>query len=274
MAYSIDDLLYLMRRLRKADTGCPWDLKQDFRSITPSTIEEVYEVVDSIEREDWAHLGEELGDLLFQIVFYSQLGAEQQYFDFDQVVNQLTQKLLRRHPHVFPDGSLESERSPGGDEQALHISQRWEQIKAVERAAKGLQATLDDVPKALPALQRAQKLQKRVAKAGMDFSAVSDAITRMRSELDELEAELQQKELKHERVQAELGDILFSAVNVARKLGCDADQSLRCANIKFEQRIEKMESLLPEGSRFADYNEAQLDEFWQRAKAELAVKEH
>src|SRR5690625_278269 len=165
MAYDIDDLLYLMARLRDPRDGCPWDLKQSYATIAPSTLEEAYEVVDTIERDDLDHLQEELGDLLFQVIFYSQLAREEQRFDFSQVVSDLVAKLVRRHPHVFPDGTLQSRASTTG-EKPSQVKQRWEAIKQQERSAKGAEGLLDDVPLNLPALSRAAKLQKRAASVG------------------------------------------------------------------------------------------------------------
>ncbi|WP_370981507.1 nucleoside triphosphate pyrophosphohydrolase [Agaribacterium sp. ZY112] len=271
MSYDINDLVYLMQRLRKPQTGCPWDLEQDFRSITASTLEEAYEVVDAIERDDIAHLKEELGDLLFQVIFYSQLASEQKHFNFNAVVDVLTQKLIRRHPHVFPNGTLSSERRPGDDKEAKIISERWDQIKEQERAQKGQQALLDDVPKALPSLPRAQKLQKRVAKAGMDFRTEQAALKNIYVELQELESELAGAR-EPEAIQDELGDVLFSVVNLARKLDLNAEQSLRVSNHKFEARIKAMEELmLISGQSFSSCSDDELDALWQHAKSHKAV---
>jgi len=185
--YQLEDLLYLMKRLRTPETGCPWDLEQNYLSITPSTIEEAYEVVDAIERQDFEHLKEELGDLLFQVVFYGQLASEDGYFQFDDVVHELSDKLIRRHPHVFPDGTLQSVKGMPSISGASEVKEVWEQIKAEERDKKGNTGILDDVPVALPALQRSQKLQKRVAKAGMDFRNLSGVLAKLREEIAELE---------------------------------------------------------------------------------------
>ena len=167
--FSIADLRQLMRRLRDPETGCPWDLKQDFQTILPYTLEEVYEVIDAADNADYPHLKEELGDLLFQIVFLSQLAEEQAYFDFSDVVSQITEKLLKRHPHVFPDGTLQSVRESDADIDIQAIANRWEAMKTIERRARGAPALLDDVPMALPAMSRAIKLQKRAAKVGFDW---------------------------------------------------------------------------------------------------------
>jgi ATP diphosphatase len=269
--YSVDDLIYLMSRLRSPEGGCPWDLEQDFKSITPSTIEEVYEVVDAIEREDWAHLPEELGDLLFQIIFYSQLAREQELFEFSDIVHMLTDKLVRRHPHVFKTGSLRDD----GDAADIEVNQvlhNWEKIKEDERKVKGQIGVIDDVPLALPALQRAQKLQKRVAKAGMDWRSV-DAVF---AKLDEEVAELKQAiatQAKTE-IQDELGDVLFCCVNLARHLGLDADHSLRSSNHKFADRIRAMESILKQEKRsWSECDDDKLEQLWAQAKTLVASNE-
>jgi ATP diphosphatase len=188
--YTVDDLRYLMQRLRNPESGCPWDLKQSFSSIAKHTLEEVYEVIDAIERNDLDHLGEELGDLLFQVIFYAELGAEQKVFDFDSLVQGLVEKLVRRHPHVFPLGTLESKIEPDSrvDNAAeeARIKKVWEDIKAEERAAKGESKTLDDIPLAIPALSRAQKLQKRAATKGFDWQYLNQVVEVVREELEEL----------------------------------------------------------------------------------------
>jgi len=257
-----------MSRLRRPETGCPWDIAQDYVSITPSTIEEAYEVVDAIERKDYVHLKEELGDLLFQVVFYSQLGEEDGYFDFKNIVHELTDKLVRRHPHVFPDGTLESERDCSSISEVDKVKESWEIIKAEERKKKGNSGVLDDVPLSLPALQRSQKLQKRVAKAGMDFRSLSDVIDKLQEEITELKAEI--SEDNRTGVEDEMGDVLFCCVNLARHLKVDADQSLRASNSKFELRVKQMEiALKQENLVLSDCNDEKLDALWQQAKQDL-----
>ena len=265
MTYTLEDLLTLMARLRDPDFGCPWDLQQDFLSITSSTIEEVYEVVDTIEREDYAHLAEELGDLLFQIVFYSQLGREKDIFQFDDVVNHITKKLLRRHPHVFPDGTLESRRNPDEPPDTVSIKDSWEKIKQSERAQKGANGILDDVPVNLPTLIRATKIQKRAAKQGFDWTNANDVLTKIREEVDELEVAIDSKNSQH--IADELGDLMFTCVNLARHLNVDSEKSLRSANVKFERRIRDMEaSLNNAGEQFSDARLERLEELWAKAK--------
>ena len=185
--YSMDDLLRVMQRLRDPDHGCPWDLKQDFRTIVPSTLEECYELAHAIEQEDFHHVGEELGDVLFQVVFYAQLGAEQGLFDFQQVVDTLVEKLVRRHPHVFADGEIEGVKSGSVSVDEVNVS--WEAIKQQERSAREQHGVLADVPVALPALPRAQKLQKRAAGVGFDWHEVDAVLQKLDEELEKQERE-------------------------------------------------------------------------------------
>lgn len=263
-SHALADLIELMARLRDPADGCPWDLKQTFSSITKHTIEEVYEVVDAIEGNDLVQLRDELGDLLFQIVFYCQLAAEQGAFDFAEVTQAITQKLLRRHPHVFPDGTLASRRQSGELTDAA-IKAQWEQLKSQERSEKGQPQLLADIPVALPALIRAEKMQKRVAALGMDFADVKAAIGGMKAEIAELEAAL---DAEHTHAIAdELGDVLFSLVNVARHLKLDPEQCLRGANGKFFRRITAMDKIITEGqSSWASCDEQAYAALWQEAK--------
>lgn len=254
---NIQRLIDIMAALRNPQSGCPWDLKQTYRSIVPYTIEEAYEVADAIEREDFDELREELGDLLFQVVFYARIGEEQGRFDFDEVAGGIADKMIRRHPHVFADVDYRS------DEELRHA---WEQQKHRERDAKraerapesntpdgrpvgggsagGHMATshMDGVATALPALIRAEKLQKRAARAGFDWPQVSGAFDKTREELDEIEQALDGGD--QARLTEELGDLLFALVNVTRRLGVDAEQALRSANGKFETRFRAMERAL------------------------------
>ena len=261
--YGIEDLRYLMRRLRDPQTGCPWDLKQTYQSITSHTIEEVYEVVDAIERDDISHLSEELGDLLFQIVFYSQLAEEQGQFSFGEIISSITHKLIRRHPHVFPDGTLESSNMSMADAEIVKIKEVWETIKRQERSDKGLGKTLEDIPLALPALNRALKLQKRAASVGFDWSDIKPVIEKINEELAELDAEI--KNGSRARMAEELGDLLFSCVNLARHLELDPETSLRGANQKFKRRFESMELLAGE-TKIEDHSSDELELLWRRVK--------
>ncbi|PKF72055.1 nucleoside triphosphate pyrophosphohydrolase [Pseudomonas fluvialis] len=266
--YQLDDLLHLMARLRDPQHGCPWDLQQDFASIVPHTLEEAYEVADAIEQGDFAHLPGELGDLLFQVVYYSQLGREQALFDFAQVVHGITAKLIRRHPHVFPDGDLYgSPDVPRLGEAA--IKKRWEQIKAEERAERAAEpqqlSLLDDVPQALPALNRAGKLQKRAAQVGFDWPDALPVVDKVREELDEVLEAMASGDAAAQG--EELGDLLFAVCNLARHLKVDPEQALRAANHKFERRFRHIEQALRDAQQdFAACSLEQLDALWGEAK--------
>lgn len=267
--YTMDDLLFLMAQLRDPDHGCPWDRKQTFQSIVPYTLEEVYEVVDAIEKEDFPHLKEELGDLLFQVVFYAQMGKEQSHFNFDDIIHGLVTKLVRRHPHVFPAGKLEK----AGESPALseaEIKGTWERIKQQERDEKGAQATqsqglLDDIPSALPALQRAEKLQKRAATVGFDWPQTVQVLDKIEEEIQELREAIQHGAVEH--IQDELGDVFFAMTNLARHLGIKSEQALRGTNQKFERRFKFIETSLEQQDK--SLSESSLDEMealWQQAK--------
>ena len=261
--YGIEDLRYLMRRLRDPKSGCPWDLKQNFQSLTSHTIEEAYEVVDAVEQDDMSHLSEELGDLLFQIIFYSQLAEEQSQFSFDDIISTITQKLIRRHPHVFPEGTIESSRVSLADAEIVEIKRVWEEIKRLERTDKGAGKTLDDIPLALPALNRALKLQKRAANVGFDWSDIKPVIEKINEEVIELEVEIKRGDKV--RMADELGDLLFSCVNLARHLKLDPETSLRGANQKFKRRFESME-LLAGKTKIEDHSADQLELLWGKVK--------
>ena len=263
--YSIDDLRYLMSRLRDPQTGCPWDIKQNYKTIAPNTVEEVYEVIDAIERGDLEHLSEELGDLLFQIIFYTQLGAEDGLFDWDKVVNGITDKLVRRHPHVFPDGTLQSVRSANAVFDTKAINKKWEAIKQQERVDKGEDGTLADIPMALPSLSRAYKLQKRAASVGFDWTNPKDVLAKVKEEIAELEVEI----AKGDRLamEDEMGDLLFSCVNLARHLSIDPEKAMRLSSNKFKRRFEAME-LLAAGETFSTMTAAEMESLWSRVKAQ------
>jgi ATP diphosphatase len=261
--YGIEDLRYLMRRLRDPQSGCPWDLKQNFQSLSSHTIEEAYEVVDAIEQDDMSHLSEELGDLLFQIIFYSQLAEEQSQFSFDDIISTITQKLIRRHPHVFPEGTIESSRVSLADAEIVEIKRVWEEIKRQERTDKGVGKTLDDIPLALPALNRALKLQKRAANVGFDWSDIKPVIEKINEEVIELEVEIKRGDKVG--MADELGDLLFSCVNLARHLKLDPETSLRGANQKFKRRFESME-LLAGKTKIEDHSADQLELLWGKVK--------
>lgn len=266
--YKLDDLLQLMARLRHPEHGCPWDLKQSYASIVPYTLEEAYEVADAIERGDFDHLPGELGDLLFQVVYYSQLAAEEGRFGFAEVVDGITAKLIRRHPHVFPDGDLYAAPDAQKLEEAA-VKQRWEELKAEERAAKAAApeqlSLLDDVPQALPALSRAAKLQKRAAQVGFDWPEALPVLDKVREELDEvLEA---MSENDPQAIAEELGDLLFVVVNLARHLKVEPEAALRAANGKFERRFRFIEQALRDAGRpIENCSLDELDALWGEAK--------
>lgn len=266
--YRLDDLLHLMARLRDPQYGCPWDLKQTYATIVPYTLEEAYEVADAIERDDFEHLPGELGDLLFQVVYYSQLAQEEGRFDFAQVVDGITAKLVRRHPHVFPDGDLYGAPDAAKLEEAA-IKQRWEEIKAQERAEKAAApeqlSLLDDVPGALPALSRAAKLQKRAAQVGFDWPEALPVVDKVREELDEVLEAMSENDA--EAVAEEIGDLLFVVTNLARHLKVDPEAALRAANGKFERRFRFIEQRVREAGRSMEgCSLDELDTLWSEAK--------
>ena len=224
----IQSLLDIMRQLRDPDSGCPWDLKQNFHTIVPYTIEETYELAEAIAIEDFAQIRDELGDVLFQVVFYAQMASEQALFTFEDVVDGIAEKLLRRHPHVFAvtGGQRVSESE---------VKRRWEQIKVEERQQKNQRGTLDDVPMALPALSRSQKLQKRAASVGFDWSELDAVRGKVDEELGELAEAVSEGDSA--AIESEVGDIFLAMVNLARHLGVDAEAALRHANRRFEDRL-------------------------------------
>ncbi len=263
--YEIKDLLLLMARLRDPDTGCPWDLKQNFPSIVPHTLEETYEVVDTIERGDYEHLREELGDLLFQVIFYSQLAAEDKLFDFSQVVDGLVNKLISRHPHVFPDGTLESERSAEDEPLESEIKSTWEALKRKGRRDKGARGRLADIPLTLPALSRATSLQKRASNHGFDWAEMGPVVAKIDEELAELKEAIAKKQKEY--IEEELGDLIFACVNLSRHAGFDAESALRKANKKFESRFQMMEHQADDQKVvFESLSADQKNDLWEAAK--------
>ena len=257
-------LLEIMAALRTPGTGCPWDLEQDFKSIIPYTLEEAHEVAETIEQGDMDALKSELGDLLFQMVFYARLAQEQNLFDFTDVVDAVNEKMVRRHPHVF-----------GEQDKALSsadIEGQWERIKEAEKTTGGQAAptakssVLEGVPITLPALSRAIKLQNKAAKVGFDWPSLAPVFEKMREELHELEHEIDSQS-SPERIEDEFGDVLFVVANVARHLKIDPEQALRLANNKFVRRFEVIEELLlAAGKTPSDSNLEEMEEFWQIAK--------
>jgi len=252
-----------MTRLRDPDFGCPWDIKQSFESIVPSTLEECYELADAIEQKNMPHVAEELGDVLFQVIFYCQLGKEQALFDFSGVVHALVDKLLRRHPHVFVNGDINTQAVESIDTEAVKAN--WEAIKRQERLAKSQSGVLADIPRALPALPRAQKLQKRAAHVGFDWAELSQVLANLEGEIAELRGALNEGNAEH--IEDEFGDVLFSAVNVGRHLNIDAERALRRANRKFERRFSSMESKAAEANKALEsMAPLELDALWRAAK--------
>ena len=262
-SYSIADLVRVMERLRDPEHGCPWDLQQDFNSIVPSTLEECYELAHAIEQGDFHHVAEELGDVLFQVIFYAQLGRERNLFSFDQIVNTLVEKLVRRHPHVFAGGEIEG--IADGSTSTEAVNESWETIKQQERAERAQHGILADIPVALPALPRAQKLQKRAARVGFDWHESGPVLAKLEEEVSELRQALAAG--TRSQVQEEMGDILFTCVNLARHLELDAEHSLRHSSAKFEQRFSRMEALAAaSGVELADLGDSDLDRLWEQAK--------
>jgi ATP diphosphatase len=260
----IADLLAVMARLRDPQNGCPWDVQQDFSTIAPYTVEEAYEVMDAIERNDPNALRDELGDLLFQVVFHARMAQEKGWFDFDAVAGAIHDKLVRRHPHVFGDQRLQD---------AAQQTRQWEEIKAAERAGKGAPdaSVLADVPKSLPALTRAAKLGRRAARVGFDWPDRAGAREKISEELEELDAELSQLSPEaappHPAAAEELGDLLFAVVNLSRHLQLDPEAALRAASVKFEQRFRRMEALAASrGLQLSGLSLEAWDALWVEAK--------
>jgi len=258
-----------MAALRNPKSGCPWDIKQTFKTIIPYTLEEAYEVADAIENGDMQELKSELGDLLFQVVFYAQMAKEQGDFNFDDVVNAVSEKLVSRHPHVFANVDCQDEAQLNETQlNETQLNEAWEKSKANERnqqSEKKQALILDGVAKSLPALKRAQKLQKRAAREGFDWPTIEPVLAKLEEEIQELREAMQQNDQPH--IVEETGDVLFSCVNLARHLNVDAEESLRACNQKFEQRfgyIEKNLSL--QQKDFKDCSLDELEALWQSAK--------
>ncbi len=262
--YTINDLLEVMARLRDPARGCPWDLQQSFASIAPHTLEECYELVDAIERGDFPQIRDELGDVLFQVIFYAQLGREQGRFDFADIVHNIVEKLLRRHPHVFPVGELRDD-DVRDDIAVEQVGANWERIKQEERANKHQSGVLDDVPAALPALSRAVKLQKRAARVGFDWDDWRDVLAKMEEEKSELLAAIAEND--PDQIADEMGDLLFCCVNLARFLRVDPESALRACNRKFERRFGYIErALAAQGRTPQQASLAEMEALWIEAK--------
>ena len=256
----IDRLLAIMARLRDPADGCPWDQEQTFATVAPYTVEEAYEVADAIERGDLSDLKEELGDLLLQVVFHARMAEEQGAFAFNDVATAINDKMIRRHPHVFAEETYAS---------LAHQKQGWEELKAAERATKGMDgpaSLLDDIPVGLPALTRAVKLSKRAAKVGFVWPDISHVVDKLDEELAELKVEIASGDLGKAR--QEMGDVLFVVANLARTLDVDPEDSLRFTNAKFVRRFHYVEKVLAERGRTPDQSDlAEMDALWDEAKA-------
>lgn len=252
-------LLAIMRALRDPESGCPWDIEQDFASIAPYTIEEAYEVADAIQRADWRDLTGELGDLLLQVVFHAQIAQDRGLFDFNDVANGISDKMVARHPHVFGSESR--------DKTAAQQTRDWEVVKAEERAARAEAGTLDGVALGLPALLRAVKLQKRAARVGFDWPQTAQVLDKVAEEMAELAEAKASGDSDH--TEEEFGDLLFVMANLARHMEIDPEAALRRANAKFVRRFQRIESLLAaQGKTPAESDLAEMDTLWNRAKAE------
>ena len=256
-SHAFDELVEIMSRLRDPEEGCPWDLKQTFKTIAPYTLEEAYEVADVIERNELDALCGELGDLLLQVVFHAQMAREQGMFDINDVCTGINNKMIRRHPHIFAEESLET---------AEAVTSRWDEIKAQERSDKGeADSHLHDVATTLPALKRAQKLQRRAAHVGFDWPDIEGVWNKLQEEQQELHEVAGTAE--QERIEDEIGDLLFTCVNLSRHFEVDAEAALRRASLKFEQRFRAMESTCAQtGKAFEDLNLEEKDLLWRQAK--------
>ncbi|MGB0894563.1 MAG: nucleoside triphosphate pyrophosphohydrolase [Parashewanella sp.] len=254
-------LLKIMQRLREPENGCPWDLKQNYSTIVPFTIEEAYEVADVIERQAFDELPDELGDLLFQIIFYCQLAAEEGRFEFADVVERLNDKLVNRHPHVFSSAERAQDSKT---EQA-----NWEAQKSQERKQRQQHSVLDDIPLTVPSLTRAHKMQKRAAAVGFDWDNVNDVAAKVDEELQEVMEEVSSQKRDQDRIQDEIGDLLFSVVNLARHLNVEPEQALRQGCKKFERRFRQVEqSVAADEQQMKNLTIHELDKYWNQAKSE------
>jgi ATP diphosphatase len=255
-------LLGIMSQLRDPESGCPWDIKQTFASIVPHTIEEAYEVADAIEQGDMDDIKDELGDLLFQVVFYAQLGKEQGEFDFEAIAQVISEKLIRRHPHVFSQ--------EGKEFSTAQLSAQWEKIKAEERLAKGKAhnpSILANIDVGMPPLTRALKLQKKCATVGFDWPDVAPVVGKIHEEIQEVMDEVAASEPDQQAIEEEMGDLLFAVVNLSRHLHVDAQTALRKANCKFEKRFAKVEAVFAQRAvKLTDSTLDEMEQVWQQIK--------
>lgn len=263
-------LLEIIQRLRDPETGCPWDQKQSFESIVPHTIEETYEVADAIFSGNVQDIKDELGDLLFQIVFYAQLGKEQGDFDFEDIAKVISDKLIRRHPHVFDESGVGAGFDEKTDKTQDELNQQWEQIKAQERAAKSQEldtSTLANIPQGMTPLLRAQKIQKKCSNVGFDWSELPPVVDKIHEEIEEVLAEVNVSEPDQQAVEEEIGDLLFAVVNLARHTSVNAETALIKANRKFETRFRQVEQVIEkQGLTIESANIQQMEAAWQQIK--------
>ena len=259
----MQQLIEIMQRLRDPENGCPWDVEQSFSTIAPFTIEEAYEVADAIERGEMADLKDELGDLLFQVVFHAQMAKEQGSFDFEDVHQAICDKMLRRHPHVFADLEIKD---------AAHQKQVWEDYKTAERKQKGEHSLMDGVPAGMAELTRAIKLQKRAGKVGFDWGSAGPVLDKFDEELAEMREAMASGD--RDAMEDELGDLLFVATNLARQLDIDPGTALRRGNAKFERRFRAMEDEVGGHDGLAPMNLEDMEALWQKVKKTSTQKEH
>lgn len=266
---SIDDLIEVMAALRTPETGCPWDLKQTFATIAPYTVEEAYEVADAIERNDLADLKEELGDLLLQVVYHARLAQEQNAFEFEDIADAITNKMIRRHPHVFGDAETRAKGAAKGFWETIKAQEKAERANIAGHAAQERPASiLDDVPAAMPGMTRAVKLQARAAKAKFDWPHISHVFEKVHEELVELQEAITKHSDDRDHVEEEFGDLLFVMANIGRHLKIDPEKALRGANQKFIRRFHYIEEKLAEMGRTPDQsNLEEMDALWDEAKA-------
>lgn len=263
-------LLEIIQRLRDPEAGCPWDQKQNFESIVPYTIEETYEVADAIFSGNTQDIKDELGDLLFQIVFYAQLGKEQGDFDFEDIAKVISDKLIRRHPHVFQVSGVGAGFDERTEKTQDELNQQWEQIKAQERAAKSQEldtSTLANIPQGMTPLLRAQKIQKKCSNVGFDWSELPPVVDKIHEEIEEVLAEVNASTPDQQAVEEEIGDLLFSVVNLARHTSVNAETALIKANRKFEKRFRQVEQVIEkQGLSIESANIQQMEAAWQQIK--------
>ena len=259
---NLDDLIQMMARLRAPD-GCPWDREQSFTTLAPMLIEEAYEVIEAAEAEDWDGLRDELGDLLFQLVFYGQIATEHDHFNLLDSITRVHEKMTRRHPHVFGEEKAET---------TAEVLVNWEAIKASERKEAGkseaTKSLLDGVSKKIPALLEANQLTTKAARVGFDWAEPKDVFDKINEEINELQVEVERNEINQSAIAEEMGDLLFVVVNLARKLGVEPESALKSANRKFRRRFNHIENRLSEKDKaFAESNLAEMDAYWDEAKA-------